>query len=216
MSRKLSPEVEAAIARDWIRGRTTYELAAAYKVGFNALRRAIDDARRMLQLETNRTADEVLSEVRQIKWEAWQRWELSKKPITERAMKTVTGDKWSKSIAKKIRKRTGEATWLHVIQWCLKFEAKIRGMAAPIKVDLGFRVAGAMPDELDGQMLSRFADAIQERRAIPVEFREIPRVEAADDDDEEAGQAEEENDSNTRKTAKKTGKAARKPRKSGP
>ncbi|HWA99415.1 MAG TPA: hypothetical protein VG713_13025 [Pirellulales bacterium] len=73
--------------------------------------------------------------------------------IVERALQTI--------------KRDGDATWLHIVQWCIDWRSKVGGHYAPerhvISGETELRVAGLSRDDLDHQMLNRLAELIAAR-----------------------------------------------------
>lgn len=91
--------------------------------------------------------------------------------MSDRRMKQQLGDVHMGAPAsvkiKRTRKYTA-ATWAKILQWCIAFEAKVRGLQVLAAHNNNFRVAGVTPEDLDGEMLARLADALQRRGAIPV------------------------------------------------
>jgi len=197
----VSPEKRQQIVEDWLRGNSFPRLAKMHRLSRACVHNIVTDARRDLQTDTNRTADEVLAEVALLRAEAWRKHQESSEPVTTESVQRVfatlgheapsdaqalgMGKSGKRKTSKKLsiagavehtvkflqENRKSEPSWLHIVQWCLQFEAKIRGMNAPIQVDHSFRVAGLEPEELDGEMFGRLAAALERRGAKPVEGR---------------------------------------------
>lgn len=220
---RVSPAQRLAVFEGWLQGNSLHRLAKEHRIGLTTAHAIVKEARQDLQVQAQRTAEEVLAEVALLRAEAWRKYRESTEPITkesvERVFAAVDGPltdaealavgksankgkkpKISGAIEHKVRrlteKRTGEPSWLQIVQWCLDFEAKIRGLTAPSQVNLEFRVAGVAPEALDGEMLARLADALQRRGAKPlegtvIESRVIEGAEGGEDGDD-GGDSDEE------------------------
>lgn len=206
----VTPAKRQQVMEDWLRGTSINRLADSYKLSVGVIHKIVTEARRDLQTSATRTAEEVLAEVALLRAEAWKKYQESTAPITKDSIKRVfvkIGKAFSDEEARAVggvgrkkgrtlsisgavehtvqnwnENRPGDPTWLHIVQWCLEFESKLRGLTAPLHVTHEFRVAGLAPDELDGEMFSRLADVLQRRGAKPVDGKVID-ARIADDAD---------------------------------
>jgi hypothetical protein len=75
------------------------------------------------------------------------------------------------TILKIMRKfeKTGETSWLNIVQWCIEWRTKIGGFYAAERIrhegSVDFRVAGQPKEVLQGRMLSRILELVKQRGA---------------------------------------------------
>lgn len=105
---------------------------------------------------------------------AWERFNESQSPQTRETIEkeAVAAGARLKTVRNVYQKvtRTGEATWLNIVQWCIDYRAKIRGDYAAQKhshqhlVTSNLRVAGHSVEEFGEAFLMKLMQKIAERR----------------------------------------------------
>lgn len=180
----LLPDTIEAIMDDWLRGTTISELSRTYGVDRKNVGALIERHRPGLNDRMGRNANELLAEAALIRREAWKMYHSSSEPLTPQALTAIlemarpNGTKVpqlkiiEKLLSRLVAKTQGDPTWLHLVQTSLEFEARVRGYYAPARLEIEgeFRVAGIAPEDLDREMMEKFAEAaaryIQENPVI--------------------------------------------------
>lgn len=134
--RVVGPTELARIEAMYLRRASLAEIAAALGVSERTVRHHLDThLRPRWEGESQGALGEELARVQALEASAWKAFETS-----------------------------GEAAWLHVVEWCVDWRAKVFGHYAPkrLRIDAAgaFRVAGASIAEVDRTMLARLAERV--------------------------------------------------------
>jgi len=171
--RLIGPGELHRVAKLWGEGHPVLAIAEELGVSEGTIRGHI--ARHVLPAwrEDLQTAKrEQLAKLGHIERVAWAKFHESEGPQTRDQIKRALSEKGVglvevERVATTIS-RTGEATWLSVVQWVHEQVCKIHGLYAASKVQMSsgddeFRVAGATVEQVDKEMLARLARLIRER-----------------------------------------------------
>jgi hypothetical protein len=169
----VTPCMIEQIAELWLQQVSETKIAAEMEIDRKTVHYHLESTIWPLWRENMRSKLAVdLAKVGLIEKVAWARFDSlepaeTHEVIEQSLLENGTEPQTVKNIIRRVT-RNGEVSWLHVIQWCLEFRAKIHGHFAPTRhhVDNGgeLRVAGMTPTEVDTKMLKRLMEQIVERR----------------------------------------------------
>lgn len=174
-------EIERLYLQNWSQRDIADHFGVARSTIENQLHRHI---RPRWRERAEKVRDEENAKVELLEKIAWERFEESKSPKhqsrVEWAVKNSTVKKETiekeaveagadPQVVKKIltrARRTGEASWLQIVQWCIDWRARVRGDYATQKhehvVKTGdIRVAGTTPEQFTLDTLSELLEAIE-------------------------------------------------------
>lgn len=171
--RVVTPEVLRKINDMWCENVPVIEIGNRLGLGSTTVQYHID--RTLLPVwrkELVVGAEVELAKIGHIERIMWERWLVSQDPQSRESIKMALMEGGSDlevvERAKVLTKRTGEVSWLHVIQWCIEQRCKICGHYAPEKFEIDgkieYRVAGGSPSEVNEKMAAKLADLVSERK----------------------------------------------------
>ena len=177
--RPVTPRVIEGFADMWLSGRTLRQIAAEFGVTRNTVAHHLD--RSVRPLWRRRMEDRLSEEIAKIDYLeriAWQKFHQSEHPATKRQMKkALTEGGANLEVVEKVMttiKRTGEAVWLHVVQWCVDARGRYLAYEPPktVKVKAEYRVAGKSPDQVNAEMMARLMERVEQRKRYEKSLRD--------------------------------------------
>jgi hypothetical protein len=174
----IGPDELAKIADLWLTGHGESEIARRLGVAHRTICYHVENSiRPMWEVGINHRRAVEMAKIDQIERIAWEQFRQSSDPQTRKTIKRQLMDNLPDGVGPKLAivervisrvSNRPDATWLTVIQWCIEQRCKIMGHYAPdrhtIQWDAELRVAGLNPAELDGQMVQRLVEKVEERR----------------------------------------------------
>jgi len=167
-----TPEKLEEIARRYLQGESYVSIGKAVGLRWEIVRHHLEkNIRPRWREHPPAMLEEELQKLRVLEQVAWAKFKESEKPTSIQKMKEEIRPKHTvNTLEKIIGTRTGEATWLHVVEWCMEHRAKLLGLFAEAKVRIRledtYRVAGQSAAEMDAAMMKRLEERIEERKRL--------------------------------------------------
>lgn len=179
---QLTPQQRHQARLDWLRGHSFNELADKYEISRQSARNLCLDIRLELEADEHRTREVMLDELRELRAFAYRELDRCLRETVEEtkyeeifgSVKTPGRDEplaasqpTAKLFKRHVRQRNGHAVWVDLIKWSIELEAKLKNWLQPVHLEqtVEFRWAGADPDQLDEQMVTRLVSLVEQHKA---------------------------------------------------